>query len=155
MLCAGQSTALVELRFRCDIRYQPLGKYDALRELTRQRAKRSLRNQGSYGFLQSDRRAMGRFSRLHFVRWNRPVCRRGDSFRCRTLNRSFSPLSFGFPLLAPQRDIIPAVAQRFRHPNELVQEFVGALDKRLIEKVARWVEYAGDIAEIDVPKNVD
>ena len=46
-------------------------------------------------------------------------------------------------LLAPQRDIIPAVAQRLGHPNKLVQEFIGALDKRLIEKVARCVEYAG------------
>ena len=42
-----------------------------------------------------------------------------------------------------------------RHPDEFVQEFIRAFDKGLIEQFAGVVENIRNIAEIDVPKNVD
>ena len=45
-------------------------------------------------------------------------------------------------------DVVAAIAQRFCHPDELVQELVGARDERFVEKLSRFVEYVADVAEI-------
>jgi hypothetical protein len=38
--------------------------------------------------------------------------------------------------LAVESDIVAAVAQCLRHPNKLVQEFIGAPNERLVKKVS-------------------
>ena len=54
-----------------------------------------------------------------------------------------------------QSNIVAAIAERLCHPDKFVQEFISAPDKRLVEEIPGLVKYLADIAEVDIPEDVD
>src|SRR6266404_2608290 len=82
------------------------------------------------------------------ARSGRRASPRGGSSGCRTSGRSS-------PSWLLQRDVFAAVAQRPRHPHELLQELVDAREVGLIAQRPGLVEDALHGGEVDVPEDRD
>src|SRR5512135_1203944 len=57
------------------------------------------------------------------------------------------------PPLLIQRDVVAPVAQGLCHPDQFLQELVGAADVGLLQQLAGFVKDLAHVAEVDVPED--